>query len=114
MRDWGILLFNRQGKVNPIPRFNETYFEMMCHINQAKIYLLLIDSLVQNPKAFPGLDARAVIPGLLEKCREHAALAEKVSPGNPDVEQLKQILRQAERGIPGKEEEEVKEKGISI
>ncbi|MDZ4860841.1 MAG: hypothetical protein SGI88_17835 [Candidatus Hydrogenedentes bacterium] len=90
-----LALFNRQGKANPIPRFNETYFEMMCHINQAKIYLLLVETLIQNPRAFPGLDARAVIPGLLAKCAEHAGLADEVSPGNPDVVELKRILDRA-------------------
>ncbi len=87
-----LALFERQGKANPIPRFNAEYFEMMCHINQAKVYLLLMDSLAQNPRLFPGMDARVVIPGLLAKCKEHAELAEKVAPGNPDVEELKRIL----------------------
>ena len=87
-----LALFERGGKVNPVPRFDATYFEMICHINQAKIYLLLIQAIAQNPRLFVGVIPREAIPAFIEKCNEQAKLAEQVAPGNPDVEQLKMLL----------------------
>jgi len=87
-----LALFERQGKVNPIPRFDATYFEMMCHINQAKIYLLLIDALTNDPRSMPGMNPQIVVPRLVAKCLEHSELADKVAPGHPDVIALRQLL----------------------
>ena len=53
-------LFERQGKVNPVPRFSAEYFEMICHVNQAYIYYSLIGFLADNPRQFGGVDARAL------------------------------------------------------
>lgn len=94
-----LALFHRQGKVNPIPRFNATYFEMMCHINQAKVYLRLVQAIVDNPGAFPNLHPRVVIPRLLDRCAEEAAEAEKVAPGNADVENLKSIVEKVRKEL---------------
>jgi len=41
--------FERQGKANPFPVSSATYFELICHINQAKIYLNLMITLVESP-----------------------------------------------------------------
>ena len=91
-------LFERQGKVNPVPRFSAEYFEMICHLNQAKVYLVLIDELAKAPRQFGGVVPGSVIPKILEKCKEQADLAERVSPGNPDVVALKSLVRQLTEG----------------
>lgn len=86
-----LAVFERQGKVNPIPRFNAQYFEMICHVNQAKIYLHLLDLLSSDPRLFRGLNASAV-PGILQKCIEQAHLAEQVAPDNAEVAELKRLI----------------------
>ena len=86
-------LFERQGKVNPVPRFSAEYFEMICHVNQAYIYYSLIGFLADNPRQFGGVDARAVLPKLLKNCMEQADIAEQVSPGHPDVVKLKRLIQ---------------------
>lgn len=89
-----LALFERQGKVNPIPRFSSaTYFELICHINQAKIYLNLMITLVESPPVWMRrVDPRAAMAMLLEKCEEQYQAAKRVDPSSGDVEGLRRQI----------------------
>lgn len=89
-----LALYERHGKVNPVPRFSADYFEMICHVNQAKIHLYLMTELLNNTKKTPGVNPRALIPVILRKCMEQASEAERIAPGDPDVEALKQLIQE--------------------
>jgi len=93
-----VSLFKRQGKTNPVPRFDTNttpefspaqYFEMICHVNQAKILLLLTQSILENPRTIRGLNPLTLLPGIIEKCQQQADEAERAAPGHPDVAGLK-------------------------
>ena len=89
-----LALFERQGKVNPIKRFSSaTYFEMICHINQAKIYMNLMLTVMEDPPTWMRrVDPRAAMAMLLEKCEEQYEAARHVDPSNPDVEGLRKQI----------------------
>jgi hypothetical protein len=87
-------LFGRQGKANPVPHFSSAeYFEMICHVNQAKICLYLINELLENPHRYKGIDLSTMLPSILKKCIEQADEAERVSPGHGDVIGLKKLIQ---------------------
>lgn len=87
-----LALFEKSGKASPVPRFDAEYFEIICHVNKAKIYLLLISSLVDNSIRYRDFRGGSLVPAILEKCEEEARLAEGVSATHPDVLWLKQAL----------------------
>jgi tetratricopeptide (TPR) repeat protein len=84
-----IALFERQGKVSSIPRFNSTYFELISHINLAKIYLGLVFTIVEEAPRMPGFDQRKAVELALEKCDEQYDIVKRIDPDNPDVVWLK-------------------------
>ncbi|MCC6794381.1 MAG: hypothetical protein IT366_04625 [Candidatus Hydrogenedentes bacterium] len=88
-------LFKRQGKVSPIPRFDATYFEMMCHVTRAKIHFILLQSILDAPPNPRGPDMRSLVPGIIKKCAEEAEQAEKVSPDAAEVRELKELIKAA-------------------
>ncbi len=85
-----IALFERQGKVSPIPRFNATYFELIGHINLAKIYLNLVFTIIENmPQNMAHIDKRQAIALTLDKCEEQYEIVKKIKPDHPDVKWLR-------------------------
>jgi tetratricopeptide (TPR) repeat protein len=84
-----ITLFERQGKVSSIPRFNATYFELIGHINLAKIYRELVFTIVEDAPRIPGFDRRRAVELALEKCDEQYEIVKRIHPDNPDVVWLK-------------------------
>lgn len=86
-----IAQFERQGKVNPIPRFRDaTYFELIAHINLAKTYIRLALTVLQSPPPkMQGLNRRAAIALLLDKCDEQYQIVKKIAPDHPDVKWLR-------------------------
>lgn len=88
-------LFKRQGKVSPIPRFDATYFEMMCHVTRAKIHFILLQSILDAPPNPRGPNMRSLVPGIIKKCAEEAEEAEKVSPDAAEVRDLKKLIKAA-------------------
>ncbi|MCL4693860.1 MAG: hypothetical protein KJ060_15280 [Candidatus Hydrogenedentes bacterium] len=84
-----IALFERQGKVSPIPRFNDTYFELISHINLAKIYLGLVITIVEDRSSLPGLDRRRAVELTLERCEEQYDIVAQIDPENADVAWLR-------------------------
>ena len=88
-------LFKRQGKVSPIPRFDATYFEMMCHVTRAKTHFILLQSILETPPNPRGPNMRSLVPGIIKKCAEEAEAAENVSPNAPEVRDLKTLIQAA-------------------
>ncbi|NUM55966.1 MAG: hypothetical protein HUU46_20185 [Candidatus Hydrogenedentes bacterium] len=86
-------LFERQGKVSPVPRFDAEYFEIICHVNKAKIYLLLVSLLIDNSIRYRDFRGGSLVPAIIEKCEEEARRAERVSATHPDVVWLRQELK---------------------
>ena len=79
-------LFERSGKKSPIERFSDTYFELRCHLELAKVLLKQLMYLSDYP-ASPRISA-----AILERCDAILADARKVDPESPDVRQLDEIL----------------------
>lgn len=74
------------GRQSPIDRFGPDYFEMICHVEIAKVYLLQIDlfqSMGASPRALQGLYQRAV---------DSTQRAKAIIPGSKDVADLEEIL----------------------
>ncbi len=94
-----IALFERQGKVSPIPRFNDTYFELISHINLAKIYLGLALSIVEDRSGLPGLDRRRAVELALEKCEEQYDIVAQIDPENADVAWLRDQIDTLRRAL---------------
>lgn len=88
-------LFKRQGKVSPIPRFDATYFEMMCHVTRAKTHFILLQSILDAPPNPRGPNMRSLVPGIIMKCAEEAEAAEKLSPNAAEVRELKELIKAA-------------------
>lgn len=80
-----IALFERQGKVSSISRFNATYFELISHISLAKIYLGLVFTIVEDSAQIPGLDRRQAAGMALDKCDEQYEIVKKIDPDHGDV-----------------------------
>lgn len=88
-----LALFQRQGKVNPIPRFNSaTYFEMICHINLAKVYLRLIINVMDTDPSRLQVDKRAAIRKLVDGLEEQYEAARAIAPNDADVMSLRQRI----------------------
>ncbi|MBX7256184.1 MAG: hypothetical protein K1Y02_07460 [Candidatus Hydrogenedentes bacterium] len=110
-----LALFKEQGKVNPIPRFNNaTYFEMICHINLAKVYLRLIVNVLDLPQNQLGVDRGSAIEKLVEGLEEQYAAAREIAPNDPDVKALyerisevKGLLRYRPRSNPSRPDNNV-------
>jgi len=87
-----IALFDRQGKESSIPRFNSTYFELISHINLAKIYLGLVFTIIENGPRIPGIDPKRAVELALEQCDEQYEIVEQIDPEHPDVLWLKERI----------------------
>ncbi len=94
-----IALFERQGKVSPIPRFDDTYFELISHINLAKIYLGLVLTIVEDRSSLPGLDRRKAVALSLEKCEEQYEIVKEIAPENSDVIWLRDQIDTLRRAL---------------
>ena len=79
--------FIENGRSSPIERFGPKYFEMICHVELAKVYLLQMD-LFQSMGASP-----RVLQGLYERAVDSAQRASVIMPGAKDVTDLLTILR---------------------
>jgi len=86
--------FIAQGRKSPIARYSDTYFELICNVDMAKLRLLQVNYILEHRGA---IDA---IRPFLASCRESALAAEKVSPDAAEVRELKQLLGQYEQLLP--------------
>jgi tetratricopeptide (TPR) repeat protein len=88
-----LALFERSGKVSPIPRFSDTYFELRCYLELAKVYFKLILFLGDN-RGSPQWIAM-----ITERCDEILASARQVDPDAPEVKQLEELIGGVRRSI---------------
>lgn len=81
-------LFLRNGKKSPIERFQDDYFELICHIESAKVGLMQARILQENGAQLWQLRL------LLERSRDHAETARKIRPDSDDVAALEDLIRE--------------------
>ena len=86
-------LFHEQGGESPIERFDDTYFELACHLELSKVHLSVVQ-MVMNAGGRQELLERA-----LERCEEHLEAARRIDPESPDVEQLETLLTDLREAI---------------
>lgn len=100
-----LALFERGGKVSPIDRFGDTYFELRCHLDIAKVGLRHLLSL-EGTEAPPG--AVAMLLRRIELALEDAR---KVLPEAAEVKQLEAILQQIRSGtkVPPDQQERLRQ-----
>ena len=91
-----IRLFKDQGGKSPIDRFDDNYFELICHLEKAKIYLRQFNFIVENGYLIEG----ATIEAIMVKCRQELDEARKIDPNSNDVKMLEDILSPFEARPP--------------
>jgi len=92
-----LALFDRQGKVNPIPRFNDaTYFELICHINLAKVYLRLVLNVMNMDANQLKIDHRTALRGLVNGLQEQYEAAKQIDPNHADVKGLRERIEEVQ------------------
>ncbi len=84
-------LFLRNGKQSPIDGFSSQYFEMMCHIERAKVPLRLIRESL-------GLAAwlwmlTPYLEECLEECKPDLEAAREIAPESKDVKDLEELIK---------------------
>lgn len=75
-------LFEGQGGESPIERFSDTYFELICHLELAKVYMRIIVQLIDQP--YNDHFTRTA----LERIERELEAARRIDPDSPDVEML--------------------------
>ena len=88
-----LYLFHKQGGESPIERFDDTYFELACHLELSKVHLAVIQ-MVMNAGGRQELLERA-----LEQCEENLEAARRIDPESPDVQQLETLLNDLREAI---------------
>lgn len=79
-------LFKLNGKHTPIAEYSDAYFELRCHLELAKVYLLQLGA----ARAFGAPPGH--IRALISKCRKEAETARRMEPGSDDVKELERLL----------------------
>lgn len=74
-------LFHQHGEKSTIARFTDEYFQMICHLERAKVYLKQLTYLADRRGRLAGATAETVISEL----RQAVADAKAVDPDSPDV-----------------------------
>ena len=89
-------IFMRTDRKSPIERFDDKYFEFICHISSAKVVLSAIQRLVRD-----GVPLRQ-LQGLMDQAREYADTADAVIPNAQEVEDLNALIDAIEAMASGK------------
>lgn len=79
-------IFMRTDRKSPIERFDDKYFEFICHISSAKVVLSAIQRLVEDRVPLRQLQ------GLMDQAREYADTADAVIPNAQEVEDLNFLI----------------------
>ena len=79
-------LFVQGGRISPIERFGHDYFELICNVESAKVFLLQTEYLLLQ-----GAPLEAVKP-LLERTAHYAQEADAAMPGTKDVKLLQEAI----------------------
>ncbi len=85
-------LFERQGRVSGIKRFDPRYFEMMCHLNSATTLEIQARILAQD---------RTLIPVALESLRRALEYVERARAVNPKASEI-EIVGEPIRELAGR------------
>lgn len=88
-----LYLFHKRGGQSPIERFDDTYFELACHLELSKVHLTVVQ-MVMNTGG-----RRALIERALEQCEKHLEAARRIDPESSDVEQLETLLTDLRKAI---------------
>ncbi len=88
-------LFLAQGKHSPIARFSDTYFEVICNIERAKVYLRQLTVVAEHPRQLAGATLESILSSLQQAIDD----AKAVDPGAPEVLQLENFIE----SLSGKE-----------
>jgi len=100
-----VQLFEQHGRVSTIERFSNEYFETICHLERAKVYLRQLAFLAGNRGRLAGATAHSVIADL----RQAVADAKAIDADSPDVWAFEKLLSSLEEppvqrpAEPGKE-----------
>ncbi|MCP4641238.1 MAG: hypothetical protein GY851_12425 [bacterium] len=89
-----LAIFERTGKKSPIDRFTDTYFELRCHLELAKILFKQVIFLADE-NGPPRLAAMVV-----ERLEETLERVRKIDPSAPEVAQLEGLIARVHT-IPG-------------
>ena len=81
-------LFHEQGGESPIERFSDTYFELICHLELAKVYMQIITILIEQP-----FNDRFTETAL-KRIEEQLEAAREIDPDSPDVETLDEFVKE--------------------
>jgi hypothetical protein len=82
-------LFLAQGKHSPIARFSDTYFEVICNIERAKVYLRQLTVVAEHPRQLAGATLESILSSLQQAIDD----AKAVDPTAPEVIQLENLLK---------------------
>lgn len=82
-------LFQAGGRRSTIKRFSDTYFEVICNIERAKVYLRQLTYLADHQGRLAGATVQSIVASL----RDAVADAKAVDPDSPDVASLEGILQ---------------------
>lgn len=81
-------LFHAQGRTSTIERFSDEYFEVICNIERAKVYLKQLAFLADNRGRLAG----ATVQTIVSRLREAVDAAKAIAPDSPDVRNFENIL----------------------
>ncbi len=93
-------IYLQNGRVNPIPRFEDgpdRYFEIICYLEMSKVFLKQLQFLIEADAP------KHVFPPILERCRQAIERVREIDPNSPDVRTFDQILRDAQQLINSRE-----------
>ncbi len=79
-------LFVEGGRISPIERFGHDYFELICYVESAKVYLLQIEFLLLIRVS------AAYIQPLLDQAERYIAEAEQIMPNTKEVRSVKEAI----------------------
>ncbi|MEA3365186.1 MAG: hypothetical protein U9Q79_06045 [Candidatus Hydrogenedentes bacterium] len=81
-------LFHEQGGKSTIERFSDEYFQVICHLERAKVYLKQLTYLADRRGYLAGATAETIITEL----RQAIADAKAINPDSPDVWAFEHLL----------------------
>ena len=82
-------LFQAGGRRSTIKRFSDTYFEVICNIERAKVYLRQLTYLADHQGRLAGATVQSIVASLQDAVSD----AKAVDPDSPDVASLEGILQ---------------------
>ncbi|HNV20476.1 MAG TPA: hypothetical protein PLB67_20025 [Candidatus Hydrogenedentes bacterium] len=82
-------LFYAQGKRSTIKRFPDTYFDIICNIERAKVYLRQLTFVIDHPGQLAGATLESILASLQQAVDD----AKAIDPAAPDVVNLENLLK---------------------